>query len=565
MSLHGSTPPELTTDRRRRVAHAGHVVLLAAVYVVVARLGLKLDAVAGFATLVWPPSGIALATLLLGGSRLWPGVAIGAFAVNAWTGAPLLAACGIAAGNTLEAVLGAYALRRIGFRGSFDRIPEVLWLVSAAGLLATAASATVGTTSLLLAGIITSDGLSRAWRAWWLGDMAGVLVVAPFLAAWWRPPWLPRDRRRAAEGACLALAMVGVWALVSYGVATDETTPRQGYLLYPFLVWAALRFEARGVAAATLLACALVVAGTAAGRGPFAVGDLHTSLLHAQVYLVVAAITALLLAAAIAERREIQADLVVSRDLLRREAEEKARLYEEARQAIRLRDEFLSVASHELRTPLSSLVLQLAVLRRNLSAALANSSDSRLSRQVEAAARATDRLAKLVDGLLDVSRVATGRLELALEDCDLAEIARDVVERTADHAREVGCDLSLSVDGPATGRWDRLRLEQVVANLLSNALKYGGGKPIAVHVAATDERARLSVRDHGIGLSDGDAERIFERFERAAPPSHYGGLGLGLYITRQIVGEHGGVVTAARAPSAGAVFTIELPRRPVTA
>ncbi len=253
-------------------------------------------------------------------------------------------------------------------------------------------------------------------------------------------------------------------------------------------------------------------------------------------------------------------DVVIAEELAWRVAVavDNARLYGDAQRAVRLRDDFMSIASHELRTPLTALQLQLQGLQRVLKKAQINGG-SRLATRIQSSVRQTDRLAKLVDSLLDVSRISTGRLQLQREELDLAGAVRDVVERFAVEADRAGCAIDVD-DEPTVGRWDRLRIEQVVTNLLSNAIKYAPGKPIEIEVHPDGDLARLVVRDHGIGIAPAALGRIFGRYERAVPARHYGGLGLGLYITHQIVEAHGGSISARSKPGEGATFTVELPR-----
>jgi signal transduction histidine kinase len=254
------------------------------------------------------------------------------------------------------------------------------------------------------------------------------------------------------------------------------------------------------------------------------------------------------------------AEREVAADLARRAAlaVDNAELYQEAQQAVRLRDEFLSIASHELKTPLTAMQLQLQNLRD-----LVDRSDQcgggLLTARLARTAQTTERLSFLVESLLDVSRIATGRMQLNLERFDLAEAARSIADRLKEQAQRTGSTLALSRVDSAVGRWDRLRIEQVLVNLLSNAIKYGGGKPIEVNVSREGARAQIQVVDHGIGISGSDLQRIFGRFERAVPIRHYGGLGLGLYITQQIVAAHEGTVTVTSTPGDGATFTVSLP------
>jgi signal transduction histidine kinase len=238
---------------------------------------------------------------------------------------------------------------------------------------------------------------------------------------------------------------------------------------------------------------------------------------------------------------------------------EQQRLASEAQAAVRVRDEFLGVAAHELRTPLTSLKLQLQLLYRQLRQG-ATRDPERMHRAVDSCERQTTRLSQLVDSLLDVSRLSRGRLELHPEALELGEVVRELVRRFETEARLAGVRLTVDAPHPVPGRWDRLRLEQVLTNLVSNALKYGRGAPVDVRVRDQGEHASVEVQDRGIGIAPEDAQRIFERFERAVSSRHYGGLGLGLFITRQLVEALGGHISLESHPGQGSTFTVLLPR-----
>ncbi|WP_437837204.1 sensor histidine kinase [Sorangium sp. So ce1153] len=240
---------------------------------------------------------------------------------------------------------------------------------------------------------------------------------------------------------------------------------------------------------------------------------------------------------------------------------ENARLYREAQHAVRVRDDFLSVASHELRTPVTSLRLGLQALLRRGDLA----SEERLGRALHRIDRQVQRLIQLVDDLLDVSQLHTGRLELHVEPVDMAEAVGEVLERLGGRIAQSGSPVSARAEPCVVGAWDRSKLEQVISNLLDNALKFGGGKPIEVTVARNDGTAELVVQDQGIGIPAERLPHVFGRFERAVSNRHFGGLGLGLHVVKSIVEALGGAVRAESRPGEGSRFTVELPCEPTAA
>ncbi len=251
------------------------------------------------------------------------------------------------------------------------------------------------------------------------------------------------------------------------------------------------------------------------------------------------------------------------RELARRavqSAEERARTTK-AEEAVRARDVFLSVAAHELRTPLTALQLKLQGLHALFQLEPPDPSlAAKASTRFDDALRQTARLAELVERLLDVSRIATGRFEMQPEPIELSRLVQDAVKDVCERAVELRVDIRVSVSGDTHGQWDRGRIEQALLNLLSNAVKYGQRKPVDVGVEGRDGEVIVVVADRGIGIAEGDLDRIFEPFERAAPVQHFAGLGLGLHITRRIIEAHGGSVTVASAVGEGSTFTVRLPK-----
>lgn len=281
-----------------RWARLGLIAAVGLAYFGAAKLGLALAFATPSVTAIWPPAGIALAALVLGGARLWPGVALGAFLANVTTDVPLYTTLGITVGNTLEALAALWLLRAAGFRPTLNRLTDVIDLVVAAAL-ASSVAATVGVASLSVGDAISAD-VASVWRIWVLGDLGGILLVAPLLLVL-ITHWPLRDLPgRPVEGAVLAAALTGA------ALAVFSQPRGLGFLLFPFVIWAALRFWQPGATIAAAIFAVVAVSFTQAGRGPFAEASADDSLLIAQLFAGVAGLTALVLA--ILSRQRIRSE-----------------------------------------------------------------------------------------------------------------------------------------------------------------------------------------------------------------------------------------------------------------
>jgi signal transduction histidine kinase len=476
----------------------------------------------------WLPSGLSLVLLLRTSPRRWPvwlcAIFFASLAVVRLQGQPLPLAAAWGLADCLLPLSGTLLLRRFApaaFRLCRDL--DVIWFV----LLGAVAGPIPGVLVAALAGVYWLERASFLAMAssWWISDAVGVLLLGPFLLAWTTPA--PRPAGRATEALVLLAVLVGVawWSFWSEAPGFHVSL---SYLLLPLAAWSALRFGTRGATLATLLLDFLAVWLTVRGLGPLAIlgESVAVLVLNVQLYISVVSLFALLVAVAVAQMQE----------------------------AIRARDEFISVASHELNTPIAALSLMVQRLQRRGAA-----SAEALSQALARIELQTRRLTHLVHELLSFSRISAGRLELQLQAVDLTAIVREVVERSAEELSQAGCQLSLHVGGPVIGRWDLVRLEQVTSNLLSNAIKFGAGKPIEIAVREASGVASLVVSDQGIGIPPARQPYIFERFERAVSARSYSGLGLGLYIVRSIVEALGGSIRVESEPGQGSVFTVELP------
>ncbi len=243
-----------------------------------------------------------------------------------------------------------------------------------------------------------------------------------------------------------------------------------------------------------------------------------------------------------------------------RMVDEEQRLRKQAEEAIKARDEFLSIASHELKTPLTTITLRIqSTLDSILNQSLANFSGEKLVGSLNIAHEQTRRLQMLIKDLLDFSLITRGKLDLELKEGDLNEIVKSTVERFEDHLELAGCSLRLDTDGEIKGMWDQIRLEQALSNLLTNAIKYGEGEPIEVEVKKDGDTAKITVKDNGIGIDSAKQKEIFGRFQRATDDKKFQGLGVGLFIVKQIIDAHKGKISVKSKLGGGSTFTIELP------
>ncbi|MFY0562989.1 MASE1 domain-containing protein [Archangium lansingense] len=633
------------------------------------------------ASSVWLPGGLTLAVFLREDPRRWPLYLVAVFSAESvlvhlhgdtWSTVPFFALA-----NCLRTVVGAGLMRRwLDGPVTFSRPREVVALLIAGGLLSPLPSATLGMGAVALFGPapLSREAFAQGWLGWYLSDGLGGILVAPLLLTWAaRRPWTWRFREDVELlGTMVLLALVAHAAFG--GPAPRGIALSMPYLCLPFVLWSTLRLGPRGAATATMVLGSFAVWHTAAGRGPFGVMDatIPERVLSVQLFLAVAGLSTLILAALVCDRRRVEREqrllaesgavlaeslnpqetlprvarllapelfsgfvvwladedgrlVPAARTGLSREVEERlrealrslarpserqlgpegacvlariqhrgrllgglalvqaghthlvrlrslafaedlahhcalalenARLLGQFQAAVHIRDEFITVAAHELRTPLTALKLQLQSLQRPLR----QSPDAEpLLARLHSVSRQVSRLGRLVESLLDVGRLNTGRLQLEREPLELGGLVQDVVERFSEDLGRAGCAVSLSLQPHVTGLWDRNRLEQALSHLLGNAVKFGAGRPIGIQVEQGGDMARLIVEDQGIGVSPEALGRIFGRFERAVPSREYGGLGLGLFLTRQIVEAHGGTIQVTSQPGEGATFVLELP------
>jgi signal transduction histidine kinase len=375
--------------------------------------------------------------------------------------------------------------------------------------------------------------------SWAASDALGIVLIAPVILSWTTPA--PRTSGRYPEAIVLFVALTVSSVALFFFTYQTPLDPSLLSFLFFYVAWAAIRFGSRGTSVALLVINIIEVAATRIGLGPFASPEMPAAqkLLNLQILVTNIGLLMLFLAAAIEEQRA-------------------ARMTAET--ALKSRDDFLSIASHELKTPLTSFAMQVQMINRLVNQSrLGSVSMEKLANLARISEQELQRFSSLINDLLDVSRISAGRLALNPEEVDLTQTVRDVVDRFHLEAANNRSSIHVCGDPGIVGYWDRLRIEQVVSNLVSNALKFGAGKPIEITTERRGDKASVTVTDHGIGISKEDQSRIFERFERAVSLKRFGGLGLGLFIVHQIVNAHGGSIRVESEVDRYSSFTVELP------
>jgi len=664
--------------------------LVAVVYFAGAELGLSLASLHTNVTAVWPPTGIAIASLLIFGRRVWPGIFVGALAANLMTAIPVLSSFGIATGNTFEAIVAYWLLQRSQrWKGSFESVRDVLRFVVYAAVLAPMVSATIGSLSVCFGDPGQWAKFTSLWLTWWTGDGFGALIVSPLLLAWSLPG--KTTSRDLPEITSLFLLLIIV-ALIIFGgwfPGPVKTYPL-AYLCLPCLLWAALKFDQRVVTTAIVVMAGVALWGARHGYGSFVQSSANVSLLLLISFVGTSTLMTLVVAAVTSERKKAEEDKsklgsalelhrqriedivahvpgvvweawgkpdeanqridfvssyvetmlgysqqewlstpnfwlsIVHPDDRERAAREAAAIFAsgkggtsrfrwmhrdgreiwveghsivvcdesgpigmrgvtmditaavaaeieraelleresqaraEAEEASRLKEEFLATVSHELRTPLNAVVGWSRLLRTGQLDA------DGVAHAVEVIERNAAAQRQIIEDLLDVSRIITGKLRINTQPIDVLLIVHAAIDAVRPAAEAKQIDIRTHIDAPdLIVRADMERMQQIFWNLLSNAVKFTPAVGVIdVYLERHDSAAEIRIEDSGPGVPAEFLPRIFERFSQADGSStrKHGGLGLGLAIVRHLVELHGGTVSARnRSTGSGAVLTVRLP------
>jgi len=527
-------------DRAEPLRYLVRVAAVAIVYWGVARLSLNLALVHGQVTPIWPPTGIALVTFLLLGRRMWPAIALAAFAVNLPLGPSPLGAALIACGNTLAPLVSTELLRRADFHRELDRLRDAVAIVVLGALVGMTVSATIGSAVLTLSGAVSMSRFASTWAVWWAGDAMGVLLVAPMLLSLVpRPGQRPLGWRRSIELTVL-LAGIGV---VTYFLF--ENRFRLEYLVLPLIAVAAWRFRLAGAAPAALIASVIAAWAAVNGVGPFASETLLEKMVTLQAFNVSLSLASFLLASFVDARQQ---------------AEELERLYRSASLAIGAKTDAIDVAGHELGPPVAALTSYLAIL----SEGKLGPPPPKWRATLNVMADKAWQVDRIMNELVEAARIEAKTESTVHAYVDLREAVTNAVDRVRARAEMSGARIAVSLaKEPVPVNADARQIGRILDNLINNSLTYIARAPrLKLEAVADGKRGVVRVIDNGVGMSASERARVFQPFHRTKDPafSSVPGVGLGLYSSRILAEANQGSLTLETTePGVGTSFALDLP------
>lgn len=530
------------------------------VYVAIAYLCLRVSAVSGYVALVWPPSGMAVAMLLIKGVKFWPVIAIAAIITSALSGSTVVNIAGVI-GTVLEPLAAVYLLQRIpGFETSLERVRDAVAFIFYAAFLSTLIGAVFGVTGEYLAGGFAISAYPSALVGWWVADALGVLVVAPFILQWRRLQEFRLASTKSLEIATVLVVLTIVSTVVFIGVVHLRFDPFIAeYAIFPILILIALRYGQKGSVTAILLASLTAVWVPLASHHHRINNAIRSDLLNAEVFMAVSGLTFMVLAASVVETKtaHLHQLRMVERNI--RLSQQRARL----KALNTAMNDFISIASHQLRTPATAVKQYLGMLKQGYAGEL---SVVQLD-FINAAYESNERQLSSTNDLLNIAQIESGSIALIKEQIDVKLLLNEVVKSLTPRieAQQQRCSFSFRKNVKYILIADKIKLGMALENLISNASKYSHtGSLIRVKLGKTSHSITITVTDQGVGMTKSDIRKLFKKFTRLDNPLSVraGGMGLGLYWAKKIVDLHGGNINVTSVPSEGSTFEISLPIKP---
>ena len=511
---------------------AGLLVILSGMLCVHTRLITEFNAV------MWIPCGLAFSTLFLLGLEFWPFILAAELVLLFWIPYAPLAAILMSLGNVATYYYGARFLKnKLSSKTSLDRLKDLFIFLVLATFFIPLVLSSLEVIIQFIFGDLQISKLFVTWRGWWIGQGMSILVIGGFAINFKndRKHWWALFRERKWEALFLFPVIIGICIFIFTPLSElNHSLLIRPYVLFSMMLWASLRFDLMGAILTSIIIAATAEAGGLSGFVAFSTAtiDPNDRMVMLQFILAAITLTGLVVATTVREKSE----------------------------ALEARNEFLDIASHELKTPITSLKLQFQLLQRRI-----DKQSELMPAETEQLVflgkvdRQVNRLVKIVEQLLDGSRAERKLIELEVEKVNLNDLILQLTERLASEIQNSKCTLKLELASDLNGTWDPFRIEQVLENLISNAIRYASGSLIEIIATTQDHYVQILVRDHGPGLDPIKLHSIFDRFMRASETRHVQGLGLGLFITRRIVEAHGGSISVDSTLGKGTTFTVILP------